>query len=383
MRRRSGTSTLIVILAVSGLAAVAGLRLYAESLEAAATPTPTRTPPPSATLAPTRTPTLTPTPSPTATPTPTLTPTPTATPSPPPPSATPASPPDPTPRSTSAGDASSPLPTPLACPIAERLPSSEGYPPPLLQGRRVVSFYGTPLGRGLGILGRYDISTTLELLSEQTQAYRDLDPSVETIPAFHMVVTIADSYPGEDGDYNHRVSPDIIRAWIDGARAAGAWVFLDIQPGRSDLDTELDLIEPFLREPDVHLAVDPEFLVDDTRVPGEQLGQISGPQINHIQARLDAIALATGQRQILIIHQFDDRMITQKECILDYPGVELVWDADGFGGAGAKISDYVQYRGEPGFEYGGFKIFYEYDTPVMAPEEVLQLEPPPAVVIYQ
>jgi hypothetical protein len=60
-----------------------------------------------------------------------------------------------------------------------------------------------------------------------------------------------------------------------------------------------------------------------------------------------------------------------------------VWDADGFGGPGAKIGDYNQYRQEAGFEYGGFKLFYDYDQPVMTPEQVLGLEPPPSVVIYQ
>lgn len=246
-----------------------------------------------------------------------------------------------------------------------------------------MAFYGTPAGRGLGILGRYDISTTLALLFDQTQVYRELDPAVETISAFHMVVTIADAYPGDDGDYNHRVSHETIRAWIDGARAAGVWSFLDIQPGRADLNVELDLIEPFLWEPDVHLAIDPEFLVAEGQIPGTDLGLITGPQINQIQARLDAIARASGQRQVLVIHQFNDRMISQKECILNYPCVDLVWDADGFGGPGAKMDDYRQYQGEAGFEFGGFKIFYEYDTPVMTPAEVLGLEPPPTLIIYQ
>jgi len=302
-------------------------------------------------------------------------PTPTLTPTSPPPT------PTPTPTATIIG--SSPPATPSSCPDPGPLPSSEGCPPSPLEGRRLVAFYGTPLGRGLGILGRHDITTTLSLLIEQTQAYQELDPSVETIPTFHMVVTIADDYPGDDGDYNHRVSPDIIRRWINGAHAAGAWVILDLQVGRASLEAELDQVEPFLWEPDVHLAVDPEFLVDETRVPGVQLGWIAGPLINQVQARLDQIGRAIGQRQILIIHQFDDRMIVQKECLVDYPCVDLVWDADGFGGPGAKVSDYIQYSQEPGFEYGGFKLFYEYDIPLMTPQEVLELAPPPAVVIYQ
>jgi len=365
---QGGNSRLLpaLLLAAVLLAAVGGagmsLRLgplLAPTPTPAATATPTATPTPTATATPTPVPTATATPTPTAT----LTPIPT-----PPPALLEAT--------------SAPVETEAVCPEVA-LPPADGAPPSLLQGRRLVAFYGTPGGAGLGILGRYDITTTLALLNEQAQAYRDLDPTVETIPAFHMVVTIADAYAGEDGDYNHRVSAETVRAWIDAANAAGVWSILDVQAGRAELMSELAWLEPFLREPNVHLAVDPEFIVGAEEVPGAQLGRISGPQINQVQAWLDAIGRASGQRRILVIHQFDNRMITQKECLLDYPYVDLVWDADGFGGPTAKTGDYIQYSGETGFEYGGFKLFYDYDEPLMMPAEVLELTPPPALVIYQ
>jgi hypothetical protein len=232
-------------------------------------------------------------------------------------------------------------------------------------------------------LGRNDLTATLTLLNEQAQVYRDLDPDVQTIPVFHMVTTIADDFAGPDGNYNHRVPHEIIRRWIDGVEAAGGLAVLDVQAGLADLDEEIDLIEAFLLEPTVHLAVDPEFIVSAEEVPGEDLGRITGPQVNRVQARMDQIGRAIGPRKILIIHQFDDRMLEQKEAILDYPFVELVWDADGFGTPGSKVRDYNQYRVEAGFEYGGFKLFYEYDEPLMTEEDVLALEPPPTLVIYQ
>jgi WD40 repeat protein len=256
-------------------------------------------------------------------------------------------------------------------------------PPPLLEGRRLIAYYGAPSGPGLGILGRYDITETLRLLKEQNQAYQDLDPGVDAIPTFHMVTTIADDFAGPDGDYNHRISHGTIRRWIDSVEAEGGWSILDVQPGRATLVDELDALEPLLLEPTVHLAVDPEFIVGDHQIPGEDLGQITGSQINWIQARLDSVARRIGRRKLLVIHQFDDRMVEHKEMILDYPLVDLVWDADGFGTPGAKIQDYNQYKTEAGFEYGGFKIFYNYDQPVMTPEEVLSLSPSPRLVIYQ
>jgi len=366
-------ASLLLVLIVATLAIGAALTAQ---LGAALMPTPTPSPTPTATptATPTPTPTPTSTPTPTATPTATPTPTPTATPT----SSAESLPFTPAPYAT----AVPPAETPMGCPEVV-LPPADGVPPSPLQGRRLVAFYGTPLGPGLGILGRYDVTTTLTLLDAQVQAYRDLDPNVETIPAFHMVVTIADASPGEDGDYNHRVPTDTIRTWIDAAQTAGAWAILDVQAGRADLMTELAWLEPFLYEPNVYLAVDPEFIVGEGEVPGSQLGRISGPQINQVQAWLDGIGRATGQRRLLIIHQFDDRMIVQKECLLDYPYVDLVWDADGFGGPGAKTGDYAQYSGETGFEYGGFKLFYDYDVPLMTPAEVLMLVPSPALVIYQ
>jgi hypothetical protein len=265
-------------------------------------------------------------------------------------------------------------------------PQTGGPPPcpaPLLPGRRLVAYYGTPLGPGLGILGREDLLTTQARLNEQTRVYQDLVPDVETIPVFHMVTTIADEAAGPDEDYNHRVSHETVGQWIDAAEANGGWAILDVQPGRASLDVELSLIEPLLLEPTVHFAVDPEFMMADGGVPGKLLGHITGLQINQVQAQMDRIARTIGHRKMLVVHQFEDRMVEQKADILDYPFVEVAWDADGFGSPGSKISDYNEYKEETGFEYGGFKLFYDYDDPLMTPEQVVALDPPPSLVIYQ
>ena len=333
------------------------------------TTTPTDTPSPTPTYTPT--PTDTPTPTPTSTPSPTPTPVPTDTPE---PTALPS--PVPSPEG-GAGDASA---EPTAVPDCSAGPAPA---PSTIAGRRLIAFYGVPIGRGLGILGANEVQTTLALLRQQAEAYRQVDPCVEIVPVFHTVVTIADASPGEDGNYNHHLSTETLRWWLDTAAAEGALVVLDIQPGRSPVETELSFVEPYLHEPHVHLAIDPEFMVGEDGIPGTDLGIIAGEEINAVQAWLNGIAESTGQHKILIFHQFNDRMVVNKEAIQDYPLVDLVWDADGYGSPGAKIGDYNQYRGEPGFEYGGFKLFYDLDTPLMTPAQVLAMDPPPAFVVYQ
>lgn len=249
--------------------------------------------------------------------------------------------------------------------------------------KRIVTFYGSPLGPGLGVLGNSAPENMLKQLRAQADDYRRLDPNTEVIPAFHIVAVVADAYAGPDGDYNHRLSHDVIRQWIDWAAAEGVWVILDIQPGRGDPMAEYELLEPFLYEPHVHLAIDPEFAVGAEGIPGRELGHLDAATLNAVQARLESIARSIGETKVLMIHQFEDRMIADKDRIENYWLVELVWDSDGVGTPGPKIADYNQYRGERGFEKGGFKVFYREDKPAMTPEQVMALEPRPSIIVYQ
>ncbi len=246
-----------------------------------------------------------------------------------------------------------------------------------------MGLYGTT-GPGLGILGTASATDTVTMTREVAADYQALLTDTLVIPGFHMVVTIADAFPSEEGRYSHRVSTDTLQTWIDVAQTHQMWSVLDIQPGHSPITDELAFVEPFVRQPNVHLAIDPEFVMSETtRIPGQHIGMMDGAMLNLVQLWLNRIAKETGERKMLVIHQFDDRMFTDKAAIHDYHLVELVWDADGFGGPSPKIQDYDQYAAEPGFEHGGFKIFYNYDTPVMTPAQVLNLTPRPIFVIYQ
>jgi hypothetical protein len=246
-----------------------------------------------------------------------------------------------------------------------------------------VAFYGVPSGPELGVLGAPPREMMVDQLRGVAAQYQGLGNDRLVLPAFHMVTTIADPFPGDYGRYSHWVREETIAEWVETASQLDIAVILDIQPGYADLQLEIDRLEPFLYEPHVHLAVDPEFLMHNRAIPGREVGYMDGTQINAVQRRLEQVAVEIGLNKVLIIHQFDTPMVREKAGIEDFPHVELVMDADGFGSPEAKIGDYRQYAAEPGFEYGGFKLFFGWDAPLMTPAGVMDLDPLPAVIIYQ
>jgi hypothetical protein len=353
------------------LVATADVSLALAATESAATPSvtvtalppvpveptapPTRTPSPTPTLTPSATPTATETPTPTETATPTVTPTETGTPT---PTASPTLPPQ------------SVLPRPSV---------AGGY----LNTVRLVTYYGSPLGWGLGVLGESPRDEMFRELRNLTGYYQSLSTDGRVaVPTFHMVTSVANAYPP---DYRHHVDRGVIANWIDYANANGAAVIIDIQPGRADIMAEFNRIRDFLYYPHVHLAIDPEYAMNEEQVPLQQIGQVSAETINALQAELSQIAGEIGVNRVLIVHQFKDSMIIDKANIQNFPQVEVVIDMDGYGSPGPKLRNYFQYAAEPGKDYLGIKLFFRdiWDNPLLTPEEVLGLQPIPALIVYQ
>ena len=84
-----------------------------------------------------------------------------------------------------------------------------------------------------------------------------------------LIAVVAAAHPGEDGRYNLRQPDSVIRRYLKAARKAKALLILDIQPGRSDFFTETKRLRKWLKEPDVGLALDPEWRMAPGEVPGQ------------------------------------------------------------------------------------------------------------------
>ena len=252
----------------------------------------------------------------------------------------------------------------------------------LLRDHMLVTWYGNPRSAGMGVLGEQSGDMRAAALRKQADAYARLTPK-RVLMAYHLVAVIAQCTPGADGLWRRRETQDVIRGLLDEARANGFRLVLDIQPGRSTIPSEVDALAPFLAEPDVDLAVDPEYGMSDCQVPGKQIGALRAADVNAALDRLEAVIAARHlPPKILVVHQFRLDMLPDKTKIRSSGVVDVVLDMDGVGTQSLKLASYRAVMRQP-LPYAGIKLFYREDRGLFTPAQVMSLLPTPAVVIYQ
>ncbi len=216
----------------------------------------------------------------------------------------------------------------------------------------------------------------------QAQAYEGRGRRV--LPGLQLLATIANAAPGEDGKYRTRQSDATIARYLRAARRERALLVLDVQPGRADFMDEVRHLRRWLREPDVGLALDPEWSMDADEVPGQTIGDTDARTVNEVAAELARIVRERDlPEKLLVVHRFTLDMLVDEEAIRRPPGVALVEMADGFGPPSGKISKYRTFTREGDGMQEGFKLFYREDTDLMSVREVLRLRPEPDVVVYE
>ena len=250
---------------------------------------------------------------------------------------------------------------------------------------QVIAFYGHPGVPAMGLLGHGTPAEVADQMATWTEHYDRLNGPRGTNGAFHLITGVAQANPTSDGDWLYRLSHDRIATYVEAARERGMLLFLDTQIGWSDPLTEVKLLERFLREPFVHMAVDPEFATEPLGVrPGLAIGGITGDQVNEVLEYLSALVAEEGlPTKILMVHQFTGRMLQDRGVIEPQPGVKLSIDMDGIGTPGAKLKGYGLFAMTEPSQLPAFKLFFDQDTPVMTPEQVLEMDPVPDLIIYQ
>jgi hypothetical protein len=252
----------------------------------------------------------------------------------------------------------------------------------LLPDRRIVAFYGAPQDAELGELGIGTPARAAARLERQARPYARGGKPV--LPALELIAVVAAADAGEGGRYSTRLSDDVIRRYMEAARRAKALLVLDIQPGRSDFFTEVVRLQKWLEQPDVGLALDPEWRTGRHEIPGKVIGSVSAREVNAVSAWLsDLVVRDKLPEKLFLLHQFTADMIDDT-ALLQRRGLAMVLNADGFGGQEIKKAKYRSFTTSPRpFFHHGFKLFYHEDLDLMTPREVLRLRPPPDVVIYE
>jgi hypothetical protein len=259
----------------------------------------------------------------------------------------------------------------------------------LLPYNRIVAYYGNLYSTQMGVLGEYPPAQVLAMLQSTTAMWAAADPSTPVIPALDYIVVSAQASPGPDGMYRDRMPDSQVQQILSMAKQVNGLVFLDVQVGLSNVETEVPLLEKYLALPNVELSLDPEFDMHNGERPGTVIGTMDASDINWAANYLAQIVAANNlPPKILVIHRFTDDMVTNTSEIKPLPEVQIVMDMDGFGFPAKKINTYEQVIVPYPVQFTGFKLFFKNDTKgpmgaLMTPEQVLQLSPQPSYIQYQ
>ena len=268
---------------------------------------------------------------------------------------------------------------------AVTVPELPGGGQVIFPGRRMVGLYGSPLTPALGILGEQDPEAAVEVVRQKVEEYQEFSPE-PVIPAFEIIGTVAAQTPGPDGSYSNVWDPELFVPMVDAITDAGGYALIDLQPGMADFLEQARPFEELLRRPGVGLALDPEWRLAPDQQPLAQVGSVDAAEINRVIDWLAEITRDSGGPQtMLILHQFQDQMITDRDQVdTSYDEVSVVLHIDGHGTPGEKIGTWDRMLEDlPDGMWPAWKNFRNEDNPTFTSQETMAVTPRPWFVSYQ
>jgi hypothetical protein len=250
---------------------------------------------------------------------------------------------------------------------------------------RLVALYGTPDTPVLGALGDQPLPASVERVKGIAAAYQQLSPE-PVYPAFEIIATVASASATDNGDYSRETDPAVVLDWAKQADQAGVYVILDIQPGRSDFLTQAKLYETALKQPNVGLAIDPEWRLAAGQVHLQQIGSVGSAEVNSVS---DWLATLTRDNNLpqkaFILHQFRLSMLPDRQNISTaHPELAYIIQMDGQGGQAAKQDTWRAVTIDPPASTAfGWKNFYHQDVPMLDPAGTMSVSPKPWYISYQ
>lgn len=275
-----------------------------------------------------------------------------------------------------------------AAAAAKKKPSPYGEPTltPLPPETRIVAYTGAPQAKELGILGTMPFERASDRLDRQAVPYDRKSRPV--LRAFDLIATIANAHPGPAGKYRTRQPSTVIARYLRAARRHDAALILDVQPGTSNFVDEIKPLERWLKEPDVHLALDPEWRMRPGVQPGSEIGWVSAGEVTATLNRVARVVRANKlPPKLVIVHRFTDGMIKNLDTVHVPKEVVGVISIDGVGTRTQKIHTYDRIAPTlPKPWLPGFKLFYVEDKAaggMLSGKQTMSLTPRPDVVLYE
>ncbi len=138
-----------------------------------------------------------------------------------------------------------------------------------------------------------------------------------------------------------RLTDAQIATYHKAARKHRAVMLLNLQPGRSEFITEAKAFEKWLKEPDVGVALDPEWAMDPGQRPGGEYGYTTGAELDEVSRYLASLVMRYDlPEKIMVYHQVARSVVRKESGLKDHEGVVVVKSVDGLGPPGPKINTY-------------------------------------------
>lgn len=249
----------------------------------------------------------------------------------------------------------------------------------------MVGYVGYPGSPALGQLGIGDLDSEVDALVKRGASYTD---GRKLMPVLELIAVVVQGDPGPSGQYRARVPDSVIKTYLAAARRHHAMLLLNIQPGRSDFLSQVKTLDTWLAQPDVGLALDPEWAMGPGQIPGRTYGSVTADELNEVAAHVSAIVGKDNLPQKAIVyHQVAVSVVKHQSDLKQYSGVAWVNSVDGIGSRAEKTDTYnAIQKYVPSFVHPGFKLFFHEDRQhgsLMSAKQVLALDPEPEYVMYE
>ena len=255
----------------------------------------------------------------------------------------------------------------------------------LFPSHLLVALYGYPGTPALGVLGQQSLPASIARAKKVAAQYRPLS-RVRVIPAFEIIATVAEAHPGPDDSYSYESPVASLRPWVRRAKAAGMYVILDLQPGRASLLAQAKRYQSLLEQPDVGLALDPEWKLGPGQRPLKQIGSVSITEVNSVVRWLATLtARYRLPQKLLVLHQFRLSMIrSERKLDTRYDDLAILIHMDGQGTPFDKQQTWQTItRAAPAGVFFGWKNFYAKDHPTLSPRQTIMRTPRLSMISYQ